>query len=152
VRPRGDETVVNLRSREDVVAASLVLNGLERRPGENDGEDVEDLGNDGSEPEEAKEKVSHAEGGKGGENVAPRDLEVGREASAKENASEAPDGEGGSVGACSQQGTREETISGSAVNEVGQEIVEPRHRTWRGRGKKGQKRVSKGEIFSTWRE
>ena len=52
VGPRGDETVVNLRGRKDVVVASLVLDGVECRPGEDGVDDNEDLGDDGSEPKE----------------------------------------------------------------------------------------------------
>jgi hypothetical protein len=52
VGPRGDETVVNLRGRKDVVVASLVLDGVECRPGEDSVDDNEDLGDDGSEPKE----------------------------------------------------------------------------------------------------
>ena len=74
--------------------------------------------------------------------MAASDLQVGREASTKEDACEAPNSERRRMRARSHQGTREETFSSSTVDKVGQDVVEPGHGTCE-KGRKGKAALGK---------
>ena len=125
VRTGRNESVVNIRGREDVVVASLLLNGVKVSVGEEELDHSENLGHDCSEPEEAEEEVSNTEGRKSGDNVPASDTKVRGKASPEEKAREASNGEGGGVRTRRQECTGEETVSVGSVDKGRKEIIEP---------------------------
>jgi hypothetical protein len=129
VGTRGDEGVVDVIGGDHIIPPDIVV--VQGRVREGGGQAVEDLGDNGAEPEEAHQKVHDGEDREGRDDRGLRDAEVFRQARPKEDRHEAANREGRGVGAGGQEGLGQVTgqnrrVVGGLADETWESVAEPR--------------------------